>query len=45
MREALAIAVEAGFLESGTVEPVLRRAVMNARVLQQKIPTAIPGNP
>src|SRR5437016_5563232 len=45
MREALAIAVEAGFLESGTIEPVLRRAVMNARVLQQKIPAAIPGNP
>ena len=45
MREALAIAVEAGFLESGTIEPVLRRAVMNAKVLLQKIPIAIPGNP
>jgi len=45
MREALAIAVEAGFLESGTIEPVLRRAVMNAKVLQQKIPNATPGNP
>jgi large subunit ribosomal protein L10 len=45
MREALAIAVEAGFLESGTIEPVLRRAVMNAKVLNQKISSATPGNP
>src|SRR5207245_7660978 len=45
MREALAIAVEAGLLDSGTIEPVLRRAVMNARDLQQKIPAAIPANP
>src|SRR5947199_345433 len=45
MREALAIAVEAGFLESGTIEPVLRRAVMNANVLNQKISSATPGNP
>jgi len=45
MREALAIAVEAGFLESGTIEPVLRRAVLNANVLNQKISSATPGNP
>src|SRR5436309_5239467 len=45
MREALAIAVEAGFLESGTIEPVLKRAVMNANALNQKIPSATPGNP
>ncbi len=45
MREALAIAVEAGFLESGTIEPVLRRALMNANVLNQKISSATPGNP
>jgi len=31
------------FLESGTIEPVLRRAVTNAKVLQQKIPNATPG--
>jgi large subunit ribosomal protein L10 len=45
MREAVAVAVEAGFLESGTIEPVLRRAVMNANVLKQKIPSSTPGNP
>jgi large subunit ribosomal protein L10 len=45
MREALAIAVEAGFLESGTIEPVLRRAVMNANALNSKIPNATPANP
>jgi len=45
MREALAIAVEAGFLESGTIEPVLKRAVMNANALNQKISSATPGNP
>jgi large subunit ribosomal protein L10 len=45
MREAVAIAVEAGFLESGTIEPVLRRAVMNANVLNQKIPGSASGNP
>jgi large subunit ribosomal protein L10 len=45
MREAVAIAVEAGFLESGTIEPVLRRAVMNANALNQKIPRSTPGNP
>jgi large subunit ribosomal protein L10 len=45
MREAVAVAVEAGFLESGTIEPVLRRAVMNANVLNQKIPSSTPGNP
>jgi large subunit ribosomal protein L10 len=45
MKEALAIAVEAGFLESGTIEPVLRRAVVNANALNQKISSATPGNP
>jgi large subunit ribosomal protein L10 len=45
MRQALAIAVEAGFLESGTIEPVLRRAVMNASALNSKIPNATPANP
>ena len=38
MREALALAGEAGFLEAGTVEYVLKRALMNATVLDQKIP-------
>jgi len=45
MRQALAIAVEAAFLESGTIEPVLRRALMNANALNQKISSATPGNP
>lgn len=45
MNEAIAIAVAAGFLESGTVEPVLRRAIMNANALNQKIPAATPANP
>jgi len=45
MKEAVAIAVEAGFLESGTIEPVLRRAMMNANVLNRKIPSSTPGNP
>ena len=45
MREAIAIAVEAGFLEAGTIEPVLRRALMNANVLNQKISRGTPGNP
>jgi hypothetical protein len=38
MREALALAGEAGFLEAGTIEYVLKRAVTNATVLDQKIP-------
>ncbi len=38
MREALALAGEAGFLESGTIEYVLKRAVTNATVLDRKIP-------
>ena len=45
MRQALAIAVEAAFLESGTIEPVLRHALMNANALNQKISSATPGNP
>ncbi|TMI69241.1 50S ribosomal protein L10 [Candidatus Bathyarchaeota archaeon] len=38
MREALALAGESGFLEAGTVEYVLKRALINATVLDQKIP-------
>ena len=38
MREALAVAGESGFLEAGTVEYVLKRAVANATVLDQKVP-------
>lgn len=45
MREAIAVAVEAGFLESGTIEPVLRRAVLNANVLNRKIGRMTPRNP
>lgn len=45
MNEAIAIAVAAGFMESGTVEPVLRRAIMYANVLNQKITSATPANP
>ena len=37
MREALAVAGESGFLEAGTVEYVLKRALMNATVLDQKV--------
>lgn len=45
MNEAIAIAVAAGFLESGTVEPVLRRAIMNANALNQMIIAEAPANP
>ena len=45
MNEAIAIAVAAGFMETGTVEPVLRRAIMYANALNQKISTATPANP
>ncbi|HZY47172.1 MAG TPA: 50S ribosomal protein L10 [Candidatus Bathyarchaeia archaeon] len=45
MREALALAVNAGFLETGTIEPVLRRAVLNANILNQKIASITPANP
>src|SRR5213594_4010988 len=38
MKEALALAGESGFLEAGTVEYVLKRALMNATVLDQKVP-------
>ena len=38
MREALALAGESGFLEEGTIEYVLKRAVMNATALDQKVP-------
>ncbi len=43
MNQALALADGAGYLETGTVEHVLRRAVLNAMVLNQKIPPT--GNP
>jgi len=43
MNQALALADGAGYLETGTVEHVLRRAVFNAMVLNQKIPPT--GNP
>ena len=45
MNEAIAIAVAAGFMETGTVEPVLRRAIMYANALNQKISNATPANP
>jgi large subunit ribosomal protein L10 len=45
MREAIALAVGAGFLETGTVVPVLRRAMLNANVLNQKIASSTPANP
>ena len=45
MNEAIAIAVAAGFMETGTVEPVLRRAIMYANALNQKIAAATPANP
>lgn len=45
MNEGIAIAVAAGFMETGTVEPVLRRAIMYANALNQKISTATPANP
>ena len=45
MNEAIAIAVAAGFMETGTVEPVLRRAIMYANTLNQKIAAATPANP
>lgn len=39
MKEALALAGEAGFLEEGTIEYVLKRAIANATILEQKIPS------
>ncbi len=44
VNQALALASGAGFLETGTVEHVLRRAVFNATILNRKIPPT-PGNP
>ncbi len=44
--QALALADSSGFLETGTVEHVLRRAVMNALILDQKVKaSASSGNP
>lgn len=43
VNQALALADGAGYLETGTVEHVLRRAVFNATVLNRKLPP--PGNP
>ncbi len=46
MRQALSLASEAGFLESGTIEHVLQRAVMNATVLNLKVQSRTQaGNP
>ncbi len=46
LNQALALADGAGYLEQGTVEHVLRKAVFNATVLNQKIPQAPPtANP
>jgi large subunit ribosomal protein L10 len=45
MREALALAGESGFAEEGSVEYVLKRAAMNAAVLDQKVSGAGTGNP
>jgi large subunit ribosomal protein L10 len=46
VRQAMALAAAAGHLEPGTVEHVLQRALMHARVLSQKVPATSPaGNP
>ncbi len=45
MREALALAGESGFAEEGSVEYVLKRAAMNAMVLDQKVSSSGTGNP
>ncbi len=45
LHQALALADSAGYLEQGTVEHVLRRAVMNATVLSQKVEQSSSGNP
>lgn len=43
MREALALASEAAFLEDGTVEFVLKRAVANATAVDKLIPSEQPA--
>lgn len=45
MREALALAAESGFMEPDTVEHVLKRALMNATVLNEKVSKFTAGNP
>ncbi len=45
MREALALAGESGFVEDGSVEYVLKRAAMNATVIDRKVSSAGTGNP
>lgn len=45
MREAIALAVSGGFMETGTVEPVLRQALRYANALNAKIVAATPANP
>lgn len=45
LNEALALAAASGFLESGTVEHVFRRAIANASILNQKIGGLDSGNP
>ncbi len=44
MREALAIAAESGFMEPGSVEHVLKRALVNATVLNEKVSKLTAGN-
>ncbi len=45
LKEALALAAASGFLESGTVEHVFRRAIANASILNQKIGSLDSRNP
>ncbi|HZY94748.1 MAG TPA: 50S ribosomal protein L10 [Candidatus Bathyarchaeia archaeon] len=44
MREALALAGESGFMEPGSVEHVLKRALVNATVLNEKVSKLTAGN-
>jgi hypothetical protein len=43
MREALALAMESGFLEAGTVEYVLKRALAQATALDKLVPSEQPS--
>ena len=44
MREALALAAESGFMEPGSVEHVLKRALVNATILNEKVSKLTAGN-
>jgi len=44
MREALALAAESGFMEPGSVEHVLKRALVNATVINEKVSKLTAGN-